>query len=263
MGNSRSRYVLLAILGFGPCVCSMAAAELPVKPLVLNLETVNIVAGHYRGVLESPKSGVLAEIHQLIAAETGLPTSLEISPVRRARHTFFSGDAHGIFSVFNAVERPMDVIYSVPFARLSRYLFTRHGQPVLQKLSDLKGLRLGLVQGYIYNQLDMDLLAAQGTTIHWAIDQGANLRMLSAGRIDVLVATPYECVMLAKASQLPRPEYDIGSPITHYEFVYAFHSTAQGIALEETFSASIRRLEARNKLQPLSSQFQATMDQSD
>jgi len=263
VGNSRSRYVFLAILALWPCTYPIAAAELPVKTVALNPETINIVAGHYRGVLESPTSGVLAEIHQLIAAETGLPTSLEISPVRRARHTFFSGGAHGIFSVFNKVERPMEVIYSVPFAKLSRYLFTKHGQPVLQKLSDLKGLRLGLVQGYIYNQLDMDLLTDQGTTIHWAIDQEANLRMLSAGRIDVLVATPYECVMLAKASQLPTPAFDITSPITHYEFSYAFHTTAQGVALEETFSASIRRLEARNKLQALSSQFQATMDQSD
>jgi len=220
------------------------------------------VAGQYRGVLDSPTKGVLAEMHQLIAAETGLPTSLEISPIRRARHTFYSGDAQGIFSVFNAVKRPMEVIYSVPFAKLSRYLFTKRGQPVLRELSDLKGLRLGLVQGYIYNQLDMDLLAAQGTTIYWAIDQEANLRMLSAGRLDVLVATPYECVMLAKVSKLPRPEYDADSPITHYEFVYAFHSTAQGLALEEQFSASIRRLEALNKLQPLASQFQATMDQS-
>jgi len=241
----------------------MAATELPVKAAALNLETINIVAGHYRGVLDSPTNGVLAEIHQLIAAETGLPTSLEISPVRRARHTFYSGDAQGIFSVFNAVERPMEVVYSVPFAKLSRYLFTRHGQPALQKLSDLKGLRLGLVQGYIYNQLDMDLLAAQGTAIHWAIDQEANLRMLSAGRLDVLVATPYECVMLAKASQLPRPEYDLGSPITHYEFVYAFHDTAQGIALEEKFSASIQRLKALNILQPLAGKFQATMDQAE
>jgi ABC-type amino acid transport substrate-binding protein len=109
----------------------------------------------------------------------------------------------------------------------------------------------------------MDLLEAQGNTIHWSPDQEANLRMLSAGRLDVLVATPYECVMLAKQSQLPRPEFDLTSPITHYEFVYAFHETAQGIALQKKISEAIQSLEALNILQPLASRFEATMDQSE
>lgn len=241
----------------------MAATEATLKPFPLKSESIKIVAGQYRGVLDSPTSGVLAEIHHLIAAETQLPVSFEISPVRRARHTFYSGGAQGIFAVFNAVDRPKSVIYSLPFAKLSRYLITGHGQPVLRTLSDLKGLRVGLVNGYIYNHLDMELLAAQGTIVHWSPDQEANLRMLSAGRLDVIVATPYECVMLAKQSQLPRPSFDLGSPITHYEFVYAFHETAQGNVLQEKFSKAIQRLEALNILQPLSSKFQAKMDQSE
>ncbi len=226
-------------------------------------EPIKIVAGQYRGVLDSPTSGVLAEIHQLITAETGLSVNLDISPARRARHLFYSGEAVGSFAVFNAVKRPMRIIYSVPFLTLNRYLITAQGQPALRKLSELKGLRVGLVQGYIYNRLDMDLLADQGTTIHWSHDQEANLRMLSAGRVDAVIATPIECVMLAKQSRLPRPVYDLESPITQYEFVYAFHETDQGHTLQATFSAAIQRLEARNELQPLADQFKTTMNQSD
>ncbi len=218
-----------------------------------------VVAGIFHGVLEAPANGVLADLHQLIATETGLPVAFEVQPIRRARHAFYAGRADSMFAVFPGVERPTPVVYSLPFAKMRRYIFTREGQPAAHSLPDLKDLRLGLVKGFIYNHLDMELLEAQGTQIHWSPNQNSNLKMLNAGRVDAIIATAYECALLTQNDISP-PIYDADSPVTHYEFVYAFHDTASGRALEQQFSKAIQSLSALGKLKAINDLFDKKMD---
>jgi len=221
--------------------------------------SAHVVAGIFHGVLEPPSNGVLADLHQLVANQTGLSVNFEIQPIRRARHAFYAGQADSMFAVFPGVDRPTPVIYSRSFAKIRRYIFTREDHAAISALEALKGLRLGLVKGFIYNHLNMDLLKAQGTQIHWSPDQKSNLKMLNAGRLDAIIATPYECALLTQGN-IARPSYDADNPVTSYEFVYAFHDTPSGRALERRFSQAIDTLWAKDQLKKINELFDRKMD---
>ncbi len=215
-----------------------------------------IIAGEYKGVLESSGEGVLWDIHQLIVTQVGIDMDFQVMPMRRARHEFYSGRWQGLFAIFAGVDRPVPVVYSAPFATVKRYIFTAPGTQKLNHLNQLAGKKLGLVLGHVYSRLDQDLLRLQGTEVQVSPTQLTNVRMLISGRLDAILGNAYGIGELLSGAELPLLEYDLGSPVTEYEFAYAFHDTPKGRLLAERFSAAIKQLNQSGELSVLAKQFE-------
>lgn len=223
-------------------------------------ETVTIVAGEYKGVLEASGKGVLWQVHKLVAAEAEVDANFTVLPMRRARHGFYAGHSQGLFAVFTGVDRPVPVVYSAPFAKVNRYIFTAPGHRKLTGLTQLAGKKLGLVLGHVYSRLDVDLLRLQQTEIQTSPTQLNNVRMLISGRVDAILGNAYGIGELLTRADLPALEYDFHSPVTQYEFAYAFHDNLEGRILRERFSHAIVALTQSGQLARLTAQFEQSMN---
>ncbi len=223
-------------------------------------QSVTIVAGEYKGVLESSGEGVLWDIHRLVVKQVDIGSDFKVLPMRRARHGFYAGHWQGLFAIFAGVDRPVPVVYSAPFATVKRHIFTAPGTQKLHNLNQLAGKRLGLVLGHVYSRLDKDLLRLQGTEIQTSPTQLTNVRMLISGRLDAIVGNAYGIGELLSDAELPLLEVDMGSPVTEYDFAYAFHDDPQGRLLAERFSSAIKELKQSGELSVLAKQFERGID---
>ncbi len=207
-----------------------------------------MTAGQYSGVLDPSGTGLLIEINTLVMNELGLSINLQVMPLRRAWHTFYAGKSQVQFAVFTDAKRSTTILYSAPFASINRYIMVKNGSPQITSLPELKFKRVGLVQGHPYGDLNI-LLKHQNSYIHYSSSQLSNLRMLNSGRINAIVANPFEIATLTKNEGSAMPTFDTQQPISINRFAYAFHNTEEGRRLQNMFTEAITKLKKQELFQ--------------
>jgi polar amino acid transport system substrate-binding protein len=111
------------------------------------------------------------------------PLRLEVLPWRRALALLERGQADLAPAVRRTPEREAFLHFSQPYGTVVQHMLVSRAQATLRvrRLQDLRGLRVGLVQGYAY---PVPVLEAIGPAVELVNDKNALLRMAAAGRFD-------------------------------------------------------------------------------
>ncbi|MGE4297788.1 MAG: transporter substrate-binding domain-containing protein [Desulfovibrionaceae bacterium] len=151
-----------------------------VDPFWLPIESINQKTGTYEGAM--------TDILDAIAARTGLRFELYPTPTwKDSVQAVREGKADLLPAVSKTPERETFLSFTSPHIMLSNVVVMRHDAPFITGLSDLKGLRVGVVQGnamHAYLQQhhpELDIIPTMGSV------QG--LQQLTDNTLDAFVGT--------------------------------------------------------------------------
>jgi len=136
-----------------------------------------------------PGGGASAQVARQAFAASGIALELEFFPWNRAVRTARNDPAFsGYFPEYYAAHIADDFIFSKRMGDSPLGFIERTDNPIRWKtLHDLKGLRIGVVLGYV-NTEEFDRMAgADELVTDKAVNDATNIRKLAAGRIDLAV----------------------------------------------------------------------------
>jgi polar amino acid transport system substrate-binding protein len=147
----------------------------------------------------------------------GYRLRVEHVPWRRVLVLLKAGQADLSAGVHDTAERREYLAFSQPYGGAVRYSFyTRRDSGVsIRQLADLQGKRLGLMAGAVFPDA---LQAAMTGPLERTVDLNSQLRMLAAGRVEVVVGNELPARWLVQhqpyGSQLQRQPFtfDSGAP---------------------------------------------------
>jgi len=144
-----------------------------------------------------PGQGYVAEVARQAFAQSGHSLRLVFLPWARAVHMARQGKVDGYLPEYESKELRAEFLFSEPFPGGPVGFFKRRDRAVVASrgLNSLKPLRIGVVRGYV-NTPEFDAR----TDLHkqYANDDATNLRMLLAGRIDLMLADRHVGYALAR-----------------------------------------------------------------
>ncbi|MFD1159594.1 substrate-binding periplasmic protein [Roseovarius aestuarii] len=151
--------------------------------------TIRIATGEYRPFTgqDLPGHGLVNTHVRSVAKAAGFDVEFHYMPWKRA----LEATRRGIFDVssywYYSAEREDDFIYVGPIQMDTIVFMVRDDFPTedWNALTDLSGLRIGVVPGYTYTQEFWDLGDSGVLDLFEAPSDEANLKKLLAGRIDV------------------------------------------------------------------------------
>lgn len=116
----------------------------------------------------------------------GYRLRVEHVPWRRVLVMLRAGQADLSAGVHDTAERREFLAFSQSYGGPVRYSFLtrREGGPSIRRLADLRGKRLGLMAGAVFPEA---LQAVMTGPIELTLDLNSQLRMLAAGRVEVVV----------------------------------------------------------------------------
>lgn len=191
-----------------------------------------------------PGQGYVAEVAREALARSGHSLRLVFLPWARAVHMARQGKFDGYLPEYDSPEMQREFLFSAPFPGGPLGFFKRRTTPMLQslELDDLKPYRIGVVRGYV-NTPQFD--ARTDLNKHYANDDEANLRMLLAGRIDLMLTDMYVGWRLARRHS-PEAAADIEfvqPPLARKDLHVCFTARLpQAETLRRQFDAGLRQL---------------------
>lgn len=166
-----------------------------------------------------------------LARRAGIEAVFLIQPDKRARRLFYAGRADGYMVVADTDIKGI-VAKTSPIYRRHEYLWSLKSGERLDVLDDLKGKRVAIIQQYNYPKNlihNGDLYIIHTPSIKSAV------RMLMAGRVDVVVSTREVVETEADAEMLSAS----AEPVFSENAYIVFQDTAKGQMLAEKFSAAL------------------------
>jgi polar amino acid transport system substrate-binding protein len=150
-------------------------------------EVLNVTGSRWSPYLDAdlPEGGLAADIVRTALTRAGYEIRPNIEPWERA----YQGTAVGVYDVVAAIwqspEREQELLFSEPYLLNDVIFIGRRGKLIdYETLSDLAGLRIGVVRGYAYEpRFDShpDLIrVANGHLVQ-------NLLLLRQGKLDLVV----------------------------------------------------------------------------
>lgn len=135
--------------------------------------------------------GFDAEIVQQVLARLGLTARIEVLPWARAQEEAAAGRIAGLFSLTWSPERERLYHFSAPLSTVKDVFFKlRTREFAWRELDDLKGLRVGISQGYAYAPELMRAIQAGSIATDVVAGENPEYRhftKLASGRIDLCV----------------------------------------------------------------------------
>jgi polar amino acid transport system substrate-binding protein len=133
--------------------------------------------------VDRPGKGVAAEIVTVALGRAGYAPKIVIEPWPRTLEGTRIGVYDAIIAAFHTLEREERFAFSRPYLRNEVRFIKRKGQRIdFQNLGDLKGLLIGVVRGYAY-QDDFDTARGLIKVQHNHVIQ--NLLKLTQGQLDL------------------------------------------------------------------------------
>lgn len=197
-----------------------------------------------------PSRGLLNSLVDVIFREAGYEPDILLLPWSRALNRVETVSADALIGAFYTEDRAKRFYYSDPFFEADVVLLTRRESVFhFERLQDLKGMRVGVVQDNAYPGSLRDV----GLDVLEVADFRLNLRMLTAQRVDV-IADVVERLRYAAVTE----DYDwsdfrvlkpkLGSGVMHVA-VSKQHPNASEILTR--FNTALARLRASGRYQQL------------
>lgn len=185
-------------------------------------------------------NGLFVNLTKEAAKRAGVDVTIAINPTKRSIEEFEQGD---IDSLMPATAEMLTKPYagSSPINIKRNLIFTKGPEPGPSNIAGLAGKRVGLTLGYTYGRA---ITESKDFTIELSPSDDANLKKLSAGRIDAFIAEEKTGIAALKASGLTDIVYDAASPVTRQESIIAFHDTPAGHDLATRFTAALDAMKA-------------------
>lgn len=164
-------------------------------------------------------------------------------PWMRALRMVRGGDADGIFSLFSTAERLQFLYFPSEPLSLERNVLvaTADATPVIKRLDDLKGLRVGVVAG---NSYGIDFDSSAWIARHPVTGSEGLLRKQAAGRTDVSVSNEWVARFLSQKLALEERlvflDYTVSTEPLYVAFAKA--KGEQSKALSESFARVLRQM---------------------
>lgn len=191
-----------------------------------------------------PGQGYVAEVAREALARSGHSLRLVFLPWARAVHMARLGKLDGYLPEYDSPERQREFLFSAPFPGGPVGFFKRRGTPKIRslELDSLKPYCIGVVRGYV-NTPEFD--ARTDLNKHYANDDETNLRMLLAGRIDLMLADMHVGWRLARqdSAETAKSIEFVQPPLAHKDLHVCFTSRLpQAETLRREFDAGLRQL---------------------
>jgi polar amino acid transport system substrate-binding protein len=193
-------------------------------------------AGHRVG------EGMDVELAREALGRAGFDMTVQLLPWRRVLYMLESGQADFTTTISRQPSRDGYLAWSHPYRMGANYrVYTRKaGAPRIEKLSDLEGLRLGLIEGFHYPP---SLLQVPRITRVGGRDIPSLVAMLLAGRTDGLVVTAiagaWEIRERGLQDQVLRQPYEHTSTSPNY---LGFAKGRPNVGALEAVSAALKHM---------------------
>ena len=133
----------------------------------------------------APEQGALTAVVRGILLRMGAEPGIRFYPWKRCYELVLRGEIWAAFPYSRTEERAKQVLFSDPISYSDTALF-HTGDPPLPEyrtLDDLKGLRVGGIDGYFYREA----LDKAGLDVQYCLDETSAFKMLLADRFDVVL----------------------------------------------------------------------------
>ena len=237
------------LLSLSIMFCAGAWAAEPTRPEaanVLHLASLEWLPYAGPGLADDGLAGTIAAA---AARQFGYALRVDYFPWKRAMQMGAEdADFSGYFPAYYTEERARTCYFSAPMGRSRIGLAYLRGEPLQwERLSDLEGLRIGVVTGYS-NGKEFDALAAQGKLLLDASPGDAiNLRKLLAGRVRAAVIdkSVLRYLLLVDPSLLAGRERIAFHPNALAELTLhvCFHRTPDGLRLQKNFDEALGHMD--------------------
>jgi len=139
----------------------------------------------YEFKLNDKPAGIMVDIVQTIFKKVDVQLELKFLPFKRALTNVKKGQNDGLFILYKTPERMKYFDYTKPLINSPLLFFVRKGSNIkFEKLSDLKGLKIGVMHGYTYGS-EFD------NSPYYTLDPGTshevNFNKLIKGRTDAYI----------------------------------------------------------------------------
>lgn len=163
----------------------------------------------YEFKLNKP-AGIMVDIVQTIFKKIEVPLELKFLPFKRALEYTKKGRNDGLFILYKTPERMAYFDYTEPLIKSPLLFFVRKDSNIMfEKLSDLKGLKIGVMLGYTYGA---EFDNAPYYKLDPANSHEANFKKLNSGRVDayicdkwVGISTATKIKVMSNLKTLPVP----------------------------------------------------------
>ncbi len=189
-------------------------------------------------MIESSTSGLFVEIVQELIQRTGEDFEIVVFPAQRTVASFHAGEIDAFFPALDVLIEK-EKAASEPMYVKCDFAFTRKGEPELKSIADLEGKKVGITAGYPYVK---ELTTNPKITLDIGPNDEANIRKLSAGRIDVFVVEEKTGVVALQQAGVDNVTYPAGSPISQQNVYIAFQATDAGKAQAGKFSKALQEM---------------------
>ncbi|MBI2253569.1 MAG: transporter substrate-binding domain-containing protein [Proteobacteria bacterium] len=224
-------------------VCGSAHADNVIR--FATLEWPPYVSSHLPGL------GMTAKILSDIAQDRGSDARFAFLPwVRAMRYAQEDPDYAGYFPAYWTEERARTCSFSDPIGVSEVGFVQRKDAPVTwNKLEDLAGMRIGIVNGYA-NGAEFDALVTKGVlTTEGAAEDLDNLRKVAIGHlalavIDHAVMDYYAATDSVVSSRRGEIEFNT-KPLIEMTVHVCFKKNAEGAAFKQMFDEGLKRVDLR------------------
>lgn len=167
------------------CLCALfvPASGHSQEPLKLVCDIWPPYQTHYQGTVTGFSTQVVHAVLENMGAKV---ESTKAFPWQRALEIIRSGDAHALFSANHTPDRETFARYpSEPIVESPWTIWTKDKE--ISQLTDLKGLRIGVVQGYSYTPEFWNFIETF-CDVELVHSDAINFKKLSLGRLDAVAA---------------------------------------------------------------------------
>ena len=234
---------LLLLLGMGVPAGSTCAAETPHVMHLASLEWLPYVG---RGLAGDGLAGTIAAT---AAKQFSYTVRVDYFPWKRAMQMGGEDPGYaGYFPAYYTPQRARSCYFSAPMGNSTVGLAYLKSEPLQwQRLSDLVGMRIGVVTGYS-NGKEFDALAEQGKLeLDASPGDAINLRKLLAGRVKVVVIdkSVLRYLLLTDATLFSQRERIAFHPNVLAELTLhvCFQRTPAGQVLQTKFDEALRHMD--------------------
>lgn len=218
------------------------------------LKSVTIATGEYKPFVseEDENGGLVNHIVALAFQRAGYEASFEYLPWKRALELARRGQFTASSYWYYSKEREKDFIHAGPLftERLVFFRLSSAEEPDWEKLEDLQGLKIGVVDGYTYTPELWNLAGGEKVAIEIGPSDEANFRKLLAGRLDLfpiseitgrrLLATKFSDEERARLAVVEKP---LSTSVGHLLISRAAENAEQ---IAADFDAALTELSAEN-----------------